>query len=540
MIQIFGLKINREEMKKIMDIFLSVLPIVVLIFLMIKLRVAANYALPAIAGLVYLILLVYFKTDFALLNSGLVTGFWATLTPITVIMGAVLFNNFQQKTGNQSIINRWMSGLTPNPVAQMMIIGYAFAFMVEGASGFGTPAAIAAPILIALGFEPIKVVIAVLIFNSIPVSFGAVGTPTWFGFGALGLTSQQIGELGFKASLVHLAAGLVIPIIALRYVFSWKQIKENLLFVYLTVFSCALPMTLLATINYEFPSLIGGAIGFLISIVLAKKKIGLSKFDTSITELEPVNLNELFRALLPLISLVLILVVTRVPQLGIKALMRTDSILFKTNLGFADLEVTKALKITLTNVFGTSSSESFELLYAPAFIPFFLIVFMLSWLYPSMKGNVWRTIGQTAHQVAEPFFALLGGVTMVKFMLLNGDNSMVSIIGMSLATATGPFWGLFASYLGAIGAFFSGSATISNLIFGGVQQSIATQTGLNMTSILAMQSVGGAMGNMTCINNIIAASSVSGVRRQEGYIMQKTAIPMFVYGIIAALIGLLL
>lgn len=83
----------------------------------------------------------------------------------------------------------------------MMIIGYAFAFMVEGASGFGTPAAIAAPILIALGFEPIKVVIAVLIFNTIPVSFGAVGTPTWFGFGALGLTSQQIGEIGLKPLL---------------------------------------------------------------------------------------------------------------------------------------------------------------------------------------------------------------------------------------------------------------------------------------------------------------------------------------------------
>ena len=121
-----------------------------------------------------------------------------------------------------------------------------------------------------------------------------------------------------------------------------------------------------------------------------------------------------------------------------------------------------------------------------------------------------------------PFFALLGGVTMVKFMLLNGDNSMVSIIGISLAAATGPYWGLFASYLGAIGAFFSGSATISNLIFGGVQQSIATQTGLNMTSILAMQSVGGAMGNMTCINNIIAASSVSGVYRKEGYIWHDT------------------
>ncbi|HFI0977915.1 TPA: L-lactate permease [Streptococcus suis] len=523
-----------------MDIFLSVFPIVILIFLMIKMRVPANYALPGIAGLVYFILLFYFKTDFALLNSGLVTGFWATLTPITVIMGAVLFNNFQQKTGNQAVINRWMSSITPNPVAQMMIIGYAFAFMIEGASGFGTPAAIAAPILIALGFEPLKVVIAVLIFNSIPVSFGAVGTPTWFGFGSLGLTNQQITELGLKAATVHVTAGLVIPLIALKYVFDWKEIKQNLVYIYLIVFACALPMMLLATINYEFPSLLGGAIGFIISIFLAKKRIGLKKDDSLQESSAEVDSNELFKALLPLISLVLILVVTRVPQLGIKNLLRTEYLLFKADLGIFDLEVTKALKITLANVFGTNSSESFELLYAPAFIPFFLIVFALAWLYPSMKGNVWKTISQTAHQVSEPFFALLGGVTMVKFMLLNGDQSMVSIIGMSLAAATGPYWGLFASYLGAIGAFFSGSATISNLIFGGVQQSIATQTGLNMTSILAMQSVGGAMGNMTCVNNIIAASSVSGVRRKEGYIMQKTAVPMFIYGIIAALVALFL
>lgn len=527
-------------MKNTMDILLSVLPIVFLIFLMIKMKVPSHYALPGIAVLVYLILLFYFKTDFALLNSGLVTGFWATLTPITVIMGAVLFNNFQQQTGNQTVINRWMSSLTPNPVAQMMIIGYAFAFMIEGASGFGTPAAIAAPILIALGFEPLKVVLAVLIFNSIPVSFGAVGTPTWFGFGSLGLTSQQIGEIGLKAAFVHLTAGLIIPLIALRYVFSWQQIKQNLLYIYLTVFACALPMTLLATINYEFPSLLGGAIGFMISIWLAKNKIGLSKAEADLAGTAPVATKELFMALLPLISLVLILVLTRVPQLGIKALMRTDALLFKANLGFADLEITQALKFTLANVFGTSSTESYELLYAPAFIPFFVIVFALSGLYPSMKGKVWQMIGQTAKQMTVPFFALLGGVTMVKFMLLNGDQSMVSIIGISLAGATGQYWGIFASYLGAIGAFFSGSATISNLIFGGVQQSIATQTGLNMTSILAMQSVGGAMGNMTCINNIIAASSVSGVHRQEGYIMQKTAVPMFIYGLITALVGFLL
>ena len=523
-----------------MDIILSVLPIVILIFLMIKMRVPANYALPGIAVLVYLILLVYFKTDFALLNSGLVTGFWATLTPITVIMGAVLFNNFQQQTGNQIVINRWMSSLTPNPVAQMMIIGYAFAFMIEGASGFGTPAAIAAPILIALGFEPLKVVIAVLIFNSMPVSFGAVGTPTWFGFGSLGLSTDQITELGLKASMIHLTAGLIVPLLALKQVFGWQEIKQNLIYIYVTVFACAIPMTLLATFNYEFPSLLGGAIGFAVSIWMAKKNIGLTVGPKKVQTVEAVPAKELFKAILPLISLVFILVITRVPQLGLKGLMRTDTTLFRANLGFADLEVTQALKFSLANVFGTTSSESYELLYAPAFIPFFFIVLTHAGLYAKMKGQVGKMFAQTAKQMLVPFFALLGGVTMVKFMLLNGDNSMVSIIGISLAAATGPYWGLFASYLGAIGAFFSGSATISNLIFGGVQQSIATQTGLNMTSILAMQSVGGAMGNMTCINNIIAASSVSGVYRKEGYIMQKTAVPMFIYGIIAALVGIFL
>ena len=79
-------------------------------------------------------------------------------------------------------MRKWLGNINPNPVAQLMIIGWAFAFMIEGASGFGTPAAIAAPILMGLGFNPLKVAMLALVMNSVPVSFGAVGTPTWFGF----------------------------------------------------------------------------------------------------------------------------------------------------------------------------------------------------------------------------------------------------------------------------------------------------------------------------------------------------------------------
>ena len=117
---------------------------------------------------------------------------------------------------------------------------------------------------------------------------------------------------------------------------------------------------------------------------------------------------------------------------------------------------------------------------------------------------------------------------------------MVKIIGRTFAEVTGNDWTIFSSYLGAVGAFFSGSNTVSNLTFGSVQLSTAETTGLSVALILALQSVGGAMGNMVCINNIVAVSSVLNIQNQEGTIIKTTIIPMVIYGIIAALCATLL
>ena len=124
---------------------------------------------------------------------------------------------------------------------------------------------------------------------------------------------------------------------------------------------------------------------------------------------------------------------------------------------------------------------------------------------------------------------------MVKLMMAGGDKSMVKVIGREFAELTKDNWIYFASYLGAIGSFFSGSNTVSNLTFGTIQYEIAQQTGLNPTTVLAAQSVGGAMGNMVCINNIVAVCSVLNVKNQEGDIIKKTIIPMLLYGIITAI-----
>ena len=111
-------------------------------------------ALPLIAGIVYLLQLFYFKNEFILLNANVVSAIISVFTPISVIFGAVFFNRMMETSGAMNTLRSWLGNISENPVAQLMIIGWAFAFMLEGASGFGTPVAIAAPILVGIGFKP--------------------------------------------------------------------------------------------------------------------------------------------------------------------------------------------------------------------------------------------------------------------------------------------------------------------------------------------------------------------------------------------------
>ncbi|MCG7656669.1 L-lactate permease [Wielerella bovis] len=525
-----------------MALFLSVFPIVLLIWLMVKKNGMPSFiALPLTAVLIYILQLAYFGNSFMLLNANIVSGLISTLTPITVIFGAILFNRMMEVTGCMDVIRKWLGNINPNPIAQLMIIGWAFAFMIEGASGFGTPAAIAAPILVGLGFNPLKVAIFALVMNSVPVSFGAVGTPTWFGFGSLNLSTEDIAAIGLNTAIIHFVAGLIIPVMALNLITTREEIRKNIVFVILSVLSCTVPYCLLATVNYEFPALVGGAVGLGLSVLLANKGIGLSKDHEKDHQAEHLPTKTILKALSPLGMLMAILVVTRIHQLGIKGLLNDNTPLFKLPLGIFDFELSRALILNFKNIFGEGVNDVYRTLYVPALIPFVVTVLLSVWLFKTKPSDTKAMFGATLKQVKKPFLALLGALIMVKLMLVGGDGSMVKIIGKEFANMAGAYWMYFAPYLGAIGAFFSGSNTVSNLTFGGIQQQIALDTGLSVTLVLAMQSVGGAMGNMVCLNNIIAVCTVTDVKNQEGYIIKKTFLPMFVYGIIAAVVaGLLL
>ncbi|WP_009875175.1 L-lactate permease, partial [Actinobacillus pleuropneumoniae] len=333
-----------------MALFLSIFPIVLLIYLMVKRNALPSYvALPWVAVVVLIIHLLFFATDITIISANISSAIMSVFTPITVIFGAILFNRFSEASGVTNTLRKWLGTINPNPVAQLMIIGWAFAFMIEGASGFGTPAAIAAPILVGLGFNPIKVAILALIMNSVPVSFGAVGTPTWFGFGSLNLAEAQILEIGSMTALIHAFAALVIPVIALSLIVTWKEIRQNIVFVYLSVFACVIPYFFLAQVNYEFPSLVGGAIGMFISIFLANKGVGLAKVENTLDN-SSVTAKEVAKALLPTGLLIGFLIVTRIQQLPFKAMMNNTTAWISTQLGsLGQFEISQGLVFSLKN-----------------------------------------------------------------------------------------------------------------------------------------------------------------------------------------------
>ena len=151
-----------------------------------------------------------------------------------------------------------------------------------------------------------------------------------------------------------------------------------------------------------------------------------------------------------------------------------------------------------------------------------------------------KTWNESLNQMKFPIIALMAALVFVKLLMVGGKDACSIEIGRALADMAGAQWKYCASYLGALGAFFAGSNTISNLTFGGIQMSIAANLHLNTTTILALQSVGGAMGNMVCINNIVAVCVVLGISEKEGYILKRTVIPMIIYGIIAAVIAVFL
>ena len=156
---------------------LAFLPIILAGVLLVGFRMPARMAMPIVFLVTALIALFAWQMSFNRVIASTLQGLMLTVSILWIIFGAILLLNMLKHSGGITAIRNGFSGVSPDRRVQAIIVAWLFGCFIEGASGFGTPAAVAAPLMVALGFPAAAAVVVGMMIQSTPVSFGAVGTP---------------------------------------------------------------------------------------------------------------------------------------------------------------------------------------------------------------------------------------------------------------------------------------------------------------------------------------------------------------------------
>ncbi|WP_323010322.1 L-lactate permease [Paracoccus sp. (in: a-proteobacteria)] len=542
---------------------LALLPIATVFVLLVVLARSAKFSMFVAYVVTVATALLVWGTELNKIMGATVNGFVTAVSLLYIVFGAILMLYTLEESGGIRSIRSGFTSISPDRRVQAIIIAWLFGSLIEGASGFGTPAAIAAPLLVAIGFPAMAAVMVTLIIQSTPVSFGAVGTPILVGV-RTGLEGQPIVdstiaptpffdyllEITVKVATLHGIVGFLIPLILVgmltRFFGANRSFREGFRIWKFALFAglaFTVPYYIIAIIlGPEFPSLLGGIIGLLIVVPAAKRGflIPTEVFDFpprkdwdpawvgKLDDLEDHHASKpvmpLLKAWAPYVLVVLLLVLTRTVG-PLKAWLNSP-------------EVT----IALDNLFSSGINARVQVLYLPGTILILASVF--TYFYHGMKardyGKALRSSG-TAMIAAAP--ALLLAVPMVQVFINSASDTLASmpiVLAEGVSSVVGYAWPMFAPLIGAMGAFVAGSNTISNMMFSLFQFSTAEQIGLGAAgagTVVALQAIGGAAGNMICVHNVVAASATVGLTDREGEIIRKTLIPMAYYVVQGGLLG---
>ena len=515
--------------------------------------------MPLVYFVTALIALTAWGVSFNRVLAATLEGIIITVQVLWIIFGALLLLNTLKHSGGIASIRSGFARISPDRRIQVILIAWLFGCFIEGASGFGTPAAVAGPLMVAVGFPALSAVMFGMVIQSTPVSFGAVGTPLLVGVqGGLqresmtqALVAQGQGWPDFfnliveRVALGHAIAGTLIPVFLVFFMTrffgrnrSWSEALPAVPFALFSAFAFTIPYGLAGRfLGPEFPSLLGGLLGLALATLAARAGFLVPKKTWDFAD--PKEWPEewmgsiqmkvdhatkqipIVLAWVPYLLLALILVLSRTMP-DFKAWLLSVSVGVKDILGEAGI------------------SGNFQPLYLPGGILVFvcLLTILLHRMHMSDFVKATRESGGTLLGAG---FVLLFTVPMVRIMIQSGVNanelaSMPISMARWVAASVGDVYPVFAPTVGALGAFLAGSNTVSNLMLSQYQYSVAQALGVSGATMVAAQSIGAAAGNMIAIHNVVAASATVGVMGREGQILRRTIIPTIYY---VALVGAL-
>ncbi len=543
---------------------LAATPIIVAAILLLGLHWSARRAMPVVYLAAALIALFFWDMTFNRVLASTIQGMLVTLAVLWIIFGAIMLLNTLQHSGAITTIRAGFTNISPDRRIQVIIIAWLFGCFIEGASGFGTPAAIAAPLLVAIGFPAMAAVMIGMMIQSTPVSFGAVGTPILIGVtngldhATIGAQLTEVGSswgaflqlITSEVAIGHAIVGTMIPLLMItmmtRFFGKNKSWKEGLSMAPFAIFAglaFTIPYALTGIfLGPEFPSIVGALIGLAIVVPAAKKRFLAPKdtWDFAPREEWPSHWLGLLSPKKPSLTAEkkVSLTLAWIPYILVAA------ILVASRVSAEFKGILQSLSFGMTNILGeTGVNASIEPLYLPGGILIFVCLLTL-FLHRMKPSQLVSAAAESSKTLIGAGFVLIFTIPMVRILINSGVNgadlaSMPVAMASFAADTFGVVYPIFAPTIGALGAFIAGSNTVSNMMLSQFQFEVANALSVSGAMLVALQAIGAAAGNMIAIHNVVAASATVGLLGQEGRTLRLTILPTFYYVLAAGGLGMI-
>lgn len=423
-----------------------------------------------------------------------------------LVFGALLFYNYLKAGGFIQKLENSLQHFSTNKLVIVILLAFFFGSFIEGVSGFGTPAMIIAPLLLGLRFPAYLAAALPLLANTVPVIFGAVGTPV-----KIGLADLPVQQTPMYATMLMLLPAIMIPIIFKRFLEAdgllpkdSSTLKKYFIAVMAGV-SFVIPFVFFSYFGPDFPSMAAAVAGLAIWLLIVKAT------GSSFATINRTSLLHFYKTFKPYLFITLLLVAGKYLVGDIKF-----------NFVWPAVELKKSIHLFQPGLI---------------FITGLLLLFAFSKKKPvNFLSSVFK---QTAIRLPTTFVTITCLAILAKLLSQNLDmkelfssGSIPSSLFYVLAVATG-----------FLGSFIAGSATVSNLMFGTEWYQAGQQFHLHIPLLLAAQLAGAALGNALSVQNIAMIQAVLNEKGLERAVISKLWKPLLLFfmltSIAAVILGLL-
>ena len=536
----------------LLSALVAALPIIVLLGALAFFHIKAHYA--ALAGLftALLIAIFIFHMPGRLALTTAVYGVGYGLFPIGwIILNVIFLYRMTLATGRFKVLQESMTGITQDTRLQLLLIAFSFGAFFEGASGFGTPVAVTAALLIGLGFKPLQASGLSLIANTAPVAYGALGTPI---IALAKVTGFSEIVLGAQVGRILPFFSVIVPFWLVWAYAGYKGMKEIWPAVAVAGITFAIPQFLVS--NFHGPwltDIIAAMVSMACLITFLKfwqpKRIwgheGHQEGEQRAARgSHGYSRGEVVRAWVPWLILS-VFVFCWGTFIG-KKIMNTPEKVFTststwqtppskiTNPQFPVNGLNKMVQRVPPVVAKPTAEEAvfgFNWLSATGSgILFAAIIsgFVMGLSLPKIVAMWWQTIWHVR-------YSLMTIGAMLSIGILTRYSGVDATMGLAFAR-TGHLYPFFGTLLGWLGVALTGSDTSSNVLFGSLQKISAQQVGISPVLMASANSAGGVMGKMVDAQSIVVASTATEWYGHEGEILR------FVFWhsiVLACLVGIL-